>query len=295
MRSSSSSRPRRRARRRRGSVAAAWRRRPGRPRTSSRPAARCGSTPTCSAWTRTTASTSCPTSSGTRSASVTTTGGTTARSQVMHSSSYDALSYRSGDLAGLRFLHDGGPAVPSNDLFASPYLLTEALPTMASGTTTGADREPSEPLPRRASPAGLGVALVDGGGERRGHGRGRVELVRHRARRVPGTTLDGLTEVASNDDGPASSPLSAARFEATAGVTYRIAVDGAAGRARARSRSASDRGRPDRSAPTWPSRSGSTRLPRGRPSDPRRAADHGGGAAVGRADRRRRDRVAGPP
>ena len=74
--------------------------------------------------------------------------------------------------------------------------------------------------------------------------------------------------MASNDDGPASGPLSAARFEATAGVTYRIAVDGARGDARARSRSASDRGRPDRSAPTWPSRNGSTAdfLGAGRPT-----------------------------
>jgi hypothetical protein len=149
--------------------------------------------------------------------------------QVMHSSSYDARSYRSGDLAGLRFLHDGGPAVPANDLFASPYLLSEALPAMASGTTTGADREPSEPRHAGAS----GGASVWLSWTAATSGEVTTEIVSSSFDTVlgvyQGTSLTGLTEVASNDDGPARGPLSAARFEATAGVTYRIAVDGAGG------------------------------------------------------------------
>ena len=183
--------------------------------------------------------------------------------QVMHSSSYDALSYRSGDLAGLRFLHDGGPSVPSNDLFASPYLLTEALPTMASGTTTGAGREPSEPQHAGAS----GGASVWLSWTAAASGEVTTEIVSSSFDTVlgvySGTSLAGLTEVASNDDGPASAPLERGpvRGHRRGHLPHR---DRRRGRARrARSRSASDRGRPDRSAPTWPSHNGSTRTSSG--------------------------------
>jgi hypothetical protein len=45
-----------------------------------------------------------------------------------------------------------------------------------------------------------------------------------------GSDLEDLTPVASNDDAFAFFPLSRVRFRATAGTTYRIAVDGVAGK-----------------------------------------------------------------
>jgi hypothetical protein len=150
--------------------------------------------------------------------------------QVMHTSSYDAGSYRSGDLAGLRYLHDGGGAsAPDNDLFSSPYVLSSRLPALASGTNAGADREPGEPnhadVPGGASVWYSWTAADDGPVT--------VETISASFDTVVavyrGTAVDSLTKVVANDDGPNGGPLSGARFRATAGTTYRIAIDTADG------------------------------------------------------------------
>jgi hypothetical protein len=150
--------------------------------------------------------------------------------QVMHSASYDAESYRSGDLAGLRFLHDGGPSdLPSNDSFASPYVLAHGLPSLASGSNVGATREAGEPFHADQS-GGASVWLswtADVNEEVA------LEVVAGSFDTVVGvyrgSAVGALSEVASDDDGPLGGPLSAVRFAAAAGVTYRIAVDGVGG------------------------------------------------------------------
>jgi hypothetical protein len=152
------------------------------------------------------------------------------QTQVMHTSSYDAASYRSGDFAGLRFLHDGGPsATPFNDHFVSPYLLAGDLPSLASGSNARATREPGEPF--HANQAGGAsvwfswTSTVDD--------EVTVEMVAGSFDTVVGvyrgSSIDSLTEVVSNDDAPAGGLLSAVRFDASAGTTYRIAVDGVGG------------------------------------------------------------------
>jgi hypothetical protein len=148
--------------------------------------------------------------------------------QVMHSSSYDARSYRSGDLAGLRFLHDGGPSIPANDGFGTPQLLPAQLPVTAMGTTAGATREAGEPAHGGAGNGSVWLQWTAPIGDEV-----TVEIVEGTFDTLlgvyQGSTVDGLTRVATNDDGPSGGSLSAVRFRAAAGSTYRIAIDGASG------------------------------------------------------------------
>jgi hypothetical protein len=149
--------------------------------------------------------------------------------QVMHTSSYDADSYRSGDLAGLRYLHDGGASAPANDRFGSPYLLAGRLPALASGTNAGAGSEAGEP--RHANQPGGASVWFSWTANRSDDVT--VETTAASFDTVVavyrGTAVDDLTRVAANDDGPSGGPLSGARFHANAGTTYRIAIDTADG------------------------------------------------------------------
>ena len=181
--------------------------------------------------TRTTASTSCPTSSATRSASATTTGVTTARCRSCTRRRTTRCRTGPATSPGCASCTTAGrrsrPTTTSPRRTCSP----RRCPTMAERHDHRRRPRTGRAAARRRAPGGgVGVALVDGGGQRRGHDRDRVDAPSTPCVGVyRGTSLDALTEVASNDDGPASAPAQRGPLQATAGVTYRIAVDGADG------------------------------------------------------------------
>ena len=114
---------------------------------------------------------------------------------------------------------------PINDAFASASALN-GIPATAEGTSLGAGREPGEPVHAgvtggasvwwswTATSSGP-VALSTSGSS--------FDTV---LALYTGTALTALTPVASNDDASASAVTSRVTFNATAGVNYRIAVEG---------------------------------------------------------------------
>ena len=116
------------------------------------------------------------------------------------------------------------PAAPPNDNFAAAIDLGSGASATRSGTNVAATSEPSEPQPA-ADPGGASVwyrwtAPASGPTELDLCGSSYDTLISVHT----GSTLAGLTELASNDDYCGLS--SRVAFQATAGVTYRIAVDG---------------------------------------------------------------------
>ncbi|HEU5253143.1 MAG TPA: hypothetical protein VFU16_07455 [Solirubrobacterales bacterium] len=124
---------------------------------------------------------------------------------------------------------------PVNDDFADAQQLSAPLPSTASGDTDLASRESGEPnhagnagghsvwfkwTPTQSGPVAVSTCSVFGDLD--------TLLAVY-----TGSTLGGLTAVANDDDGTGDRDCrgtdSEAQFTATAGVTYRIAVDGKAG------------------------------------------------------------------
>ena len=212
----------------------------------------------------------------------------------MHRSSYDALSYRSGDLAGLRFLHDGGPSVPSNDLFASPYVLTgDAADDGQRHDHRGRSRTERTAARRRGRRC-VGVALVDRGG--------RATRSRSRSCRARSTPCSACTAARRSPGSPRWPPTTTGRPAHRSARPASTPPPGTPTASRSTARGG-ERGRFTIRVRPWVAGPFSSDvafaerqyrgLPRRRPSDPHRAADHGGEPPVGRTDRRRRDRVAG--
>lgn len=121
-------------------------------------------------------------------------------------------------------------AAPANDNFSAAEALPAAVPVSATGSNVDATEEVGEPdhagVTSRAgsvwytwTPAEDGIAVVD----LCGSDFDTVLAV------YTGNTLATLTEVAANDDdeiGACGTDRSAVEFDAEAGTTYRIAVDG---------------------------------------------------------------------
>jgi hypothetical protein len=123
---------------------------------------------------------------------------------------------------------------PGNDAFATPRALDAGLPSFAGDVTKLATKEVGEPnhagdpgghslwyswTPASSGPVAISTCTYYGGLD---------ALLAVYA----GSGLGSLTPVASNDDGASSdcrASDSEALFTATAGTTYRIAVDGKAG------------------------------------------------------------------
>ena len=209
---------------------------------------------------RTTASTSCPTSSATRSASGTTTGahdGEVAGHApvVVRRAVVPVRRPRRAALPARR--RTVGPV--QRPLRLAVPCSPRRCPRMASGTTTGAGREPGEPLHAGRVRRGVGVALVDGA---RRASEVTAEIVAATfdtvRRRVPRHVARRAHRGGVERRRPGQQPAQRGpvRGDGRGHLPHRDRRRGR--RARARSRSASGRGRSDRSAPTSPSRSGST-------------------------------------
>ncbi len=115
---------------------------------------------------------------------------------------------------------------PANDAFASATVLPSASGT-TNGTNVGATKEPGEPN-HAASNAGGGsvwyrfTAPVSGAATVDTAGSNFDTLLGV----YTGSAVNGLTLVANNDDVGGGNTTSAVQFNAVAGTTYRIAVDG---------------------------------------------------------------------
>lgn len=114
---------------------------------------------------------------------------------------------------------------PANDDFSDAAVL-DGLPADATGSNVDATKEAGEP-DHAGNPGGHSVwwewtAQADGDVEIDTCGSGFDTLLAV----YTGGAPDSLTEVASNDDGSACELASKVVFSATAGQTYRIAVDG---------------------------------------------------------------------
>jgi subtilisin family serine protease len=123
---------------------------------------------------------------------------------------------------------------PANDVFASAAAFTPTSPSPLVGSNVGATKEAGEP--NHAANAGgksvwwtftapsAGTLTLSTEGSKRSDGVGLDTLLGV----YTGTSVGGLTQVVANDDADqaAQKYWSAVSFEATAGTTYRVAVDG---------------------------------------------------------------------
>lgn len=125
-------------------------------------------------------------------------------------------------------------AAPANDNFASAQQIASEFPVSVSGTSSGATAEPSEPA-HGGSPANVSVWYSWTSPE---SGAVRVRTCPPpsgdtRLGVYTGGAVNALTQVASDDNGCAGgAPFATAslvEFNAVAGTTYRIAVDGVPG------------------------------------------------------------------
>jgi hypothetical protein len=122
------------------------------------------------------------------------------------------------------------PAItPANDAFANPVVLPKASSSRTGDTNVGATKEAGEP--QHAGFAGGSSVWY----EWLAAGSGAVTIDTTKSSFdtllavYTGTTVSALTSIASNDDNPACAPAcftSKLSFTATAGVDYRIAIDG---------------------------------------------------------------------
>lgn len=115
---------------------------------------------------------------------------------------------------------------PANDPISGAFLITGTAGT-TNGTTAGASTEPNEPEHAAISPAASvwyrWTAPASGSVTFDTLQNTTVDTV---LAVYTGTTLEGLSEVASNDDAtPGSVVQSRATFLATAGTTYTVVVD----------------------------------------------------------------------
>jgi Fibronectin type III domain/WD40-like Beta Propeller Repeat/PASTA domain len=122
-----------------------------------------------------------------------------------------------------------GP-VPPNDDFANAIVLTGQDATRIGDTNVGAGLETGEPTQVAGAPAGASVwyrwtAPASGRASVDTQFSGYDTLLAV----YTGSGVGTLSEVASNDDAGTDYLTSTAGFEATAGTTYRIRVDGFAG------------------------------------------------------------------
>ena len=122
-------------------------------------------------------------------------------------------------------IQNGGSTAPANDNFASAQALTGSSATV-NGTNNGATKETGEPnhaakaggksVWYRWTPQSNGTVEVNTAGS----SFDTLLAV------YTGGAVNSLTPVASNDDDPSGGTRSKVSFAATAGTTYRIAVDG---------------------------------------------------------------------
>jgi len=126
------------------------------------------------------------------------------------------------------------PQSLANDDFSEALPLGAGLPSSRSGSTLGATKEPGEP-PHAGDPGGASLWYSWTPASS-----GPVAIFTCFSgsfdpllAAYTGTSIDDLTEVASDDDGAVAPECEAddgeIRFDAVAGTTYRIAVDGQAG------------------------------------------------------------------
>jgi PASTA domain len=117
---------------------------------------------------------------------------------------------------------------PSNDYFANADLI-EGRSGWVDGDSTGATKEPGEPN-HAGNPGGASVWYA---WTAPSSGRATLSVCYSEFDTLlavyTGDVVSGLTEVAADDNG--CSPQSRVSFAATAGTTYRIAIDGADGAA----------------------------------------------------------------
>jgi hypothetical protein len=130
--------------------------------------------------------------------------------------------------ADSRFLEAGVLVAPSNDAFEAAQDLAGGL-VSAMGSTVGATKEAGEPL-HAGDPGGASVwfrwqAASTGPVTVRTIGSSFDTLLAV----YSGSSVSGLALVAAGDDLSATDLTSEAAFEAIAGTTYRIAVDGYGG------------------------------------------------------------------
>lgn len=139
-----------------------------------------------------------------------------------------AIDGKAGAAGALKLAWDLTPAPPANDAFGSATAISGTSGTIA-GTTAGATKEAGEP-----SHAGVaGARSVWYSWTAPATGPVTIDTIGSAFDTLlgvyTGTAVSALTAKASNDDsGGAQSKLT---FAATAGTTYRIAVDGKAGAA----------------------------------------------------------------
>ena len=119
------------------------------------------------------------------------------------------------------------PTPPANDNFANAQVITGCNPTV-TGTNVGATKEPSELIHFLNSASSArsvwyqwqapttGSVIIDTSGST-------FDTI---LAVYTGDTLGTLSFVANNDDESATSTISRVTFNATAGVVYRIAIDG---------------------------------------------------------------------
>jgi hypothetical protein len=127
---------------------------------------------------------------------------------------------------------DGGPTTPANDDFSAAQLLSGTEVVRVGDSSEGATKESGEPAHAGSSGGASiwyswtapssGQAVVDTAGS----SYDTLLAV------YTGSSLGSLTEIGSNDDvEPGSDTSSRVSFEAVAGQTYKIAVDGFGGAA----------------------------------------------------------------
>ena len=146
-------------------------------------------------------------------------GGTTYRIAV------DGLLGNTGIGQGTVVLNLRAPTPPPNDDFLAARVLTGSLPITAAGTNVDATTEPTEP--DHGEPGGASVwyswtAAASGSVTVDTCGSDFDTMLAV----YEGSTVGSLSEVAVSNDHPFCNVRSVVTFDAAAGVTYRIAVDG---------------------------------------------------------------------
>ncbi|HEV7395485.1 MAG TPA: NF038122 family metalloprotease [Pyrinomonadaceae bacterium] len=136
-----------------------------------------------------------------------------------------AVDLQAMDVIGYDTVPGGGGTPPANDTFANAQVITGSSGSV-SGTNVSATKESGEPNHggnaggksvwyRWQSPSTGTVTFTTTGSN-----------FDTTLGIYTGSSVSALTSIASNDDDPAGGTVSLASFSATAGTTYRIAVDG---------------------------------------------------------------------
>ena len=126
--------------------------------------------------------------------------------------------------AAYNFLLNGGPTAPANNNFADRITIA-GTNTSVNGNNTGADKEPGEPNHAQSGGASVWWSWT-------APSNSRVTITTTGSNFdtllgvYTGSSVSGLTTIATNDDARRNTVQSRVRFRPTAGVTYQIAVDG---------------------------------------------------------------------